>query len=212
MRWRFPIFVFSVLFAFVFGLFITTGDTYAVSDISVSYTQGQSVSSWSNIFSDCTGSCLGQYRYLVIDIPGALSANDSNSFYILVNYSGSTILKSISQNIIFAIYELPFDGSSTNLLQWRNSYSFSYDITVTLTADYQSGVPFGNIDITENGQYDVTNYATATVNIPAEVIQGDYHDDLVSINNSIIICAAVCLVLYFFYCIYRLIIRNSGVK
>ena len=72
-------------------------------------------------------------------------------------------------------------------------------------------LPSGNLDISSNGTYDVTNYAQATVNVPAEVIQGDYHDDLVAINNSILICAAVCLVIYFFYCIYRLIIKNSGV-
>lgn len=65
--------------------------------------------------------------------------------------------------------------------------------------------PSGSINITENGTYDVTNYSEAIVDIPP--IYGDYHNDLISINNSILICGAILLVLYFFYCIYRMIIK-----
>ena len=70
----------------------------------------------------------------------------------------------------------------------------------------------GSLSISENGTYDVTNYAEAVVDVPVQVIQGDYHDDLTSINQSILICGAVLLVLYFFYCIYRMIIKSTGGK
>lgn len=72
--------------------------------------------------------------------------------------------------------------------------------------------PDSSLSISQNGTYDVTNYAEAVVNVPNSetIIYGDYHDDLVAINNSILICAAVCLVIYFFYCIYRMIIKSTG--
>lgn len=42
--------------------------------------------------------------------------------------------------------------------------------------------------------------------------ENPYDDKLDNIVNAIYICAATLLVIYFFYCIYRIIIKNSGVK
>ena len=208
MKWRFPIFVSAVLFVFLFGLFITTGDTFAVSDISATFT---SSSAYSPVFPDCDSTCLSQYSYFII------SSTTNNLSNIIFDIGSNKTL-----NVIFPYYGGSNNTSSFVIIQdfnystfnFRYTQNFSVPITLTLseTSSYGAVLPSGNIDIIDNGQYDVTNYATATVNVSPEVIQGDYHDDLVSINNSIIICAAVCLVLYFFYCIYRLIIRNSGVK
>ena len=48
----------------------------------------------------------------------------------------------------------------------------------------------------------------SSVNVENEVIYGDYHDDLVSINNTIMIGCAIPLVIYFFYCIYRMLLKG----
>ena len=85
-------------------------------------------------------------------------------------------------------------------------------IIATLTDTSPFSIPSGSINITENGEYDVSSYAQAIVDVPVEVIQGDYHDDLIAIKVGIYTCAAVLLVLYFFYCIYRVIIKSTGGK
>lgn len=100
-----------------------------------------------------------------------------------------------------------------NLSAFQPIYFYDSPSLILSFYTFDSGIiPSGSLSIVQNGTYDVTDYSEAVVNVPAEVIQGDYHDDLVSINNSILICAAVCLVIYFFYCIYRMIIKNTGVK
>lgn len=89
---------------------------------------------------------------------------------------------------------------------WSTLSGFSIVISDSLS----SGItPEGSLEITENGTYDVTSYSEAVVDVSAP--PSTYHDDLANINHSITVCAAVVLVLYFFYCIYRLIIKNSGV-
>ena len=68
--------------------------------------------------------------------------------------------------------------------------------------------PTSTLNITSNGTYNVASYGTAVVDVPDTIIYEDYHNDLVAINNSIMVCASVFLVIYFFYCIYRMFIRS----
>lgn len=87
--------------------------------------------------------------------------------------------------------------------------------TFTLSDEPLGGgiTPTGNIDITENGTFDVTQYAQATVNVPSSG-GGDapYTGILEGIKVSILTCGAIIVVLYFFYCFYRIIIRSTGGK
>ena len=211
--------LFALLGVFFGSFILNQSDTYALDDVTVTIHASESVSQWSNIFPTCTDTCLDNYRYLIVN--GAPFNNSSGySIRLYMRYDGShAMVKVMSGDMSFAIYELPFNGSPNNYLQWGTSSTFENDVTLTLTTNYQSGiVPSGSIELTENGTYDVSQYAEAVVNVPETDCPpssgggGNYHDDLVAINNSIIICAATCLVIYFFYCIYRMIIKNSGVK
>lgn len=99
-----------------------------------------------------------------------------------------------------------YQGSAYLPSGWEISY---YLISDLIESTCPSS-PSGTLNITENGTYDVSTYAEAVVDIPPEIQYGDYHDDLMSIKQSIYTCGAICLVLYFFYCIYRMIIKSTG--
>lgn len=204
--------LFSCLF---FSFFFSFSNSYALNDVSVTFHNGDSVAQWSDVFPTCTGDCLNDYSYLIIN--GAFDSSDwgYSTFRFYLRFNGSNQVQfNIPVAPSFSIFKLPFDGHSNNFLSFGQSYTFSSDVTFILTENYQSGIiPSGSLSITENGTYDVTNYAEAVVDIPqSSGSGGDYHNDLAAINNSILICAATCLVIYFFYCIYRMIIKGSGVK
>lgn len=104
--------------------------------------------------------------------------------------------------------ELYFNGGSSRWI-----YLSSFSLTVSDSLGSSGITPTGNIDITENGTFDVTQYAQATVNVPSSG-GGDapYTGILEGIKVSILTCGAIIVVLYFFYCFYRIIIRSTGGK
>lgn len=87
-----------------------------------------------------------------------------------------------------------------------------FDDNITFEVSYYTySSSSGSLSITENGTYDVTNYSEVVVNVPVEV-NSDTVSAINGVQQAVITGVATLLVLYFFYCIYRLIIRNSGVK
>ena len=107
-------------------------------------------------------------------------------------------------------------SSTWRYFQFRSLYSFTpsdyftnFKFTISDVNPFSSSST-GNLDITENGDFDVTDYSSVSVNVPQTVTsEGQYHNDLVNIQQAIITCGAVLLVLYFFYCIYRIIIKGG---
>lgn len=205
------------LLAFFSGLFITTQNSFAVNDFTLNI-NSSNYTSFANalICSDGYGSGIpncSDYSYFIVDISS--DQLPKNNFQYYIRRTGSN---QQNQVIPFAYNKSVTSYSDVSKIA-INSISITgtpdFTITITLTENnpFASSTPppSGDISITSNGSYDVSSYATATVDVPAEVVQGDYHDDLVNIQKSIIICGAILLVLYFFYCIYRLIIKNSGV-
>ena len=197
-------FVLVAFLSLFFGSFITINDTSAVDDYTVTL-------DWANFNSlELCGSNSGRscsdYFYFISEPIGTCNGNNPN--YVVFGFGNVNNSISVCNKVV-----MPFDSTVTSLfVTGGRSLPDRYfgNINVTLSSNYGFS-PSGDISITSNGIYDVSSYATATVDVPSEVIQGDYHDDLVNIQNAIITCGAILLVLYFFYCIYRLIIKNSGV-
>ena len=202
--------LFALLSLFVGSVIINQNDTYAVSDFEVTLNSSNTTTGWirpcgsaiSNNFSN-TESC-SSYHY------GRILINDSTSCpnitWQMGQVANSTVLgffdvmmsNQLSGIGNFAIYV------SSNI---NSSCSITYG--VYLDNPYLSSFPSGSLSITENGTYDVTNYVTAVVDVPPVVEEGDYHDDLVAINNTIMIVPAVGLVIYFFYAIYKMLLGGK---
>lgn len=189
----------------VFVSVLSSCASYAIADISLTIDNTNYNSGTNLCGSDCSS-----YHYLLVE-----DFSNTGFVYYFRPYSSDSFARlnisynaGLSGNLQFMLFYFDnadqFIGSASN---WSSTVSFK----ITLSENNPFGsAPTGNLNISENGIFDVSSYATATVNVPPTVIAGDYHDDLVSINNSILVCAAVCLVIYFFYCIYRMIIK--GVK
>lgn len=195
-------YLFIIPLALFFSLFFVS-NSFAKDDIVYSFDSSNSRS----IYNPTNGE---SYRYMIIE--------PSSPFYQSSTFLGFTVSFPSSGNVSSTFYFF-FSTSileiNQSVYQIRSNFASgsTYSFTVTFTDNPPSDCPpspSGTIDISSNGTYDVSSYSTAVVDVPP--ISGDYHDDLISINNSIIICGAICLVIYFFYCIYRIIIRNSGVK
>ena len=76
---RFLSFVFLVLSAFFSGLFITSQNSFAVNNLTVSYSAGQTLPSTS-MFPDCDLSCYGDYHYLYVHVNNPDYSNMSGVF------------------------------------------------------------------------------------------------------------------------------------
>ena len=220
--------LFGMLFLVFCVSFVFSSSTYAAEDIEVTLTSRPSSS-----ITICSSNC-SSYKYLIL-VPHDFYTSNHNIWYNSITFNVSWNFTSSGIGIPLGIYGFPIktvlelsspvdDSSATFssliLTQFYseaaiNSLSpgWSFDIILSENNPDSSGIiPSGSLSITENGTYDVINYAEVVVDIPTSSGGGggNYHDDLVAINNSILICAATCLVLYFFYCIYRMIIKSTG--
>ena len=216
-------------FAFGIGLLNISGDVSAVSDLT--YTIDSSNYTTSFYFCDTYAnvSC-GDYHYLLIEtnVPLVSSSFSTLAYYqtpqVVYAYKtsgfGNTEIMPYRQ-----FYTLPYLTYFEDLTSFRyvqisylqNLRYSDWSVTITLSENnpYASGItPSGSLSITENGTYDVTQYAEAVVDVPTSSGGGgfDYSQKLDGVITAIYTCGAIVLVVYFFYCIYRMIIKTTGGK
>lgn len=164
--------------------------SYAIDDISITYTS--SPSAWTDVFPNCTGLCLSDYSYLIIEHDYVV--NNFSTFNLQVRMDGSSG-RSFTIPYYSYIFSFPFDfvPSSYNYLQFGSD-----------------GIPSSFLPVT----FTLTNSLSSCPDPePCPVVPDTpYRDQLNNITMAIYTCGGILLVLYFFYCIYRIIIKNSGVS
>lgn len=205
---------FGIVFA---SLFLLQSPLF-VQDSSAA-SQTFTFSSFSNT-TISTADSLGFFvKYIKAEISGIDTTTAASSCnYIRLRFDGSTnYFKTfyVSGSFHYVDY---YDYSSVDVSSllvstvipstWCTSYVSSYSLTITLSDSPLFSSSSGSLSITENGTFDVTNYAEAVVDVPSSD-GSNYHQDLVDLKQAIYTGVAVLLVIYFFWMIYRIIIINT---
>lgn len=195
---RFKIFS-GLLFAFVLSFFFYSS-TYAVDDVVLHINQDTEIGAGIDLCS--TAEDCSQYSYFIykpIDV-----SNYANNTYSWVRYYSSGNFDFYFSKVVS---DSVFTFSSVSrifLAGMRNDYigNYSFDLILTNTPeDYVDFISSGeDCPVCEECQ-----------ECPA-VPENPYDEKLDNITQAIYVCAAVVLVVYFFYCIYRMLIKNFGVK
>lgn len=152
-------------FRFLFGLLalcfssvLFSGNVFAADNISVTYTS--TPTDGSAIFPTCNdSSCLSQYHYLIVEISSPLTVNYRFHPFSQV---GASSYFSISPYSSSAFYTLPDNMSYFNFA-YTSEYSIYGGDGVTFILTENNPSPSGTLSVTQNGTYDVTNYASVDV-------------------------------------------------
>lgn len=206
--WKKILRIIAIILPCFLSVFITN-NTFAVSDVSVTLTSDSSSPVILCGFN--SGVNCQDYPYLFITSDIYYNNPFGKTLNFDINYTPSGTSE-INVPLFTTNYTFTIRSEIAGIKVYRPGTStlpVGNSIVVTLGS---GSSPSGSITLTENGTFDVTNYAEAVVDVPETIVPGDYHDDLISIRNVIVVCAGVILVLYFFYCIYGMIIPTTGGK
>ena len=187
-----------LFFSFFISCFLASSPSYAISDIV--YTIDSTNSSSGFVF--CGGSSgrnCSDYSFMYIYSSTDFSSISSHDYITFRVQSGGS-WKDVNISPIFIpilftdLSNFTYIGLSANPLQ------FSLLSGSSIVFTFSSSNPTSSCPEPEEPE-------------PCPVIpENPYDDKFDQVIQAIYVCAGVMLVLYFFYCIYRLIIRNSGVK
>ena len=148
---RFLSFAFVVSLAFFSGLFITTQNSFAVADLSITLTSSN-YSDFSNspLFSSCNdSSCLSDYHYL--------SVSGSGSGFNQYAYWQIRGLRGVNDMRVYVNSSVLIDGSSSlsfgsMFLSGDVSYTFTLSDSLPCSCPSCPDPPSGNLDISSNRQ------------------------------------------------------------
>lgn len=198
--------VLFVLFAFCFTSFIINqeNNVFAVSDYF--YVWDWDTHSSYYLCGENSGRACSDYSYVIFE-PSGICTDNAASFYVagVGSFSGNSLI-SVCSKIIAPINSPVLMLTGARYLADR----YSGDITITLTDSLSGSAPSGSITLSENGTYDVTSYAEAVVDVPAQTLPGDYDDEFNGVIIAIYTCGAIVIMIYFFYIIYGIIIKPTG--
>lgn len=207
----------SLLFVFVFSVIFSSflvSSSFAVDDSVFNVPS-------SSYFELCSNTDFGTNDYANNKPCGySFIKVEPSSGNLLTNLSWKCTSPSRTQSILVGAYlnffishPYGFEGICSSFQIYVLS-DRGGPVTVTLTNSLGFPAPSGSIDITENGTFDVSSYAQANVNVPSEECSENgactYNDKFDGVIKAIYTCGAVALVLYFFFCIYRIIIGTTG--
>ena len=198
-----------VLLSFFLSVFGFSLPTFAAEDYHGHHTSGSS----SGLFCDNDGvrHCF-DYNYLIIfnhsyDVPIYSSPGSSSGSFFGTCFT----------SMAYCIIDFAKVSDNSSFYFSRGSLSTEYDFILTSQVPVPPfSVPSESLAIDENGTYDVTNYASVDVNVVCPECSGGggggglSSEDSERIIKAIYAIPAVLLVIYFFYCIYRMFIRSTG--
>lgn len=151
----------------------------------------------------CSSNC-SDYKYLIVetdlDFNPAVTSNARVDFGFLRANNSSMQTHGFYLREPFAIVDISVYMANPNIVK------------------ISAGQGAGQLNSGISGKLKWTltdNYSSCSCPDPEpcpEIPENPYDQKLDNITQAIYIASATLLVIYFFYCIYRLIIKNSGVK
>lgn len=204
----FLVFAFALFFSFFLGTHNTFATTVDCGDIMSSFVEGDRFLSYS--LSSCDTSSLDSSKPWIYDVH--VSSSSSSSVYAWLGFNASRFgptLHNQPGSTVFNTLASSIDVNSTVVSppQYNGQY-FYYPYFViapifyfdTLTLSVSDSFPTSDCPVCEECQV-----------CPA-IPENPYDDKFDKIIVAIYTCGAILLIIYFFYCIYGMIIKSTGGK
>ena len=169
--------------------------SYAVSDYTYTF-DFNSLPSWPALCGDNSGLICSDYSYIYVHSSSISCTNKAG-----VVFSG---LVATYNSYVPVCYDSLFRIDSS---------LFTSSSSIYLTGG-KSGTATGSFDVTfsENNPFSDSCPEPEEPEPCPVVPENPYDDKFDNITRAIYVCGAILIMLYFFYCIYRMIIKNSGVN